>query len=288
MLCRPLALGLIAVMLANAPSIAAPAIWKVSDADSSVWLFGSVHILPPDIDWRTTRLDKIISKADRVYFETDVSPQAQMALLPLTMDVAFNQDGVLLSETIGEKLTARVREAAEAYAIPMPMLLTMRPWMAATTLSIGPLTETGYDPALGVETILSAEISSERLGFLETPEQQIGFLSSGSDAEQIAMLEATLDTLDIMEQDIDTMVEAWMNGEPEVLGEIFMAQMGDYDEGMVERIIDTRNHNWVSQIETMLAENESAVLVVGAAHLVDEVSVVRLLENLGYASERVQ
>jgi uncharacterized protein len=288
MLRRPLALGLLSILLGSAPASAAPAIWKVSDADSSVWLFGSVHILPPDIEWRTTRLDKIISKADRVYFETDVSPAGQMSAVPLTVEVAFNQNGVLLSDTIGEKLTARVREAAEAYAIPMPMLLTMRPWMAATALSIGPLTETGYDPALGVETILSAEIPMDRQGFLETPEEQIGFLSSGSDEEQIAMLEATLDTLDIMERDIDTMVEAWMNGEPEVLGEIFMAQMGDYDEGMVERIIDTRNHNWVSQIETMLAENESAVLVVGAAHLVDEVSVVRLLEDLGYTSERVQ
>lgn len=288
MLIRPLAASLALLMLSGASATAAPAIWKVSDEDSSIWLFGSVHLLPPDIEWRTPRLDKILSKADRVYFETDVGIEAQMRIMPMTIELAYNQDGTLLNETIGSKLTSRVRAAAVQYDIPMPLLLTMRPWMAATTLSIGPLQESGYDPALGVETVLSADIEPERTGFLETPEQQIGMLASGSDAEQIAMLEATLDTLDLMQSDIDTMVGAWMSGEPEALGEIFMSQMGDYDEGMVTRLIDDRNLDWVGQIETMLAENEKAVLVVGAAHLVEDVSVVRLLQDRGYKSERVQ
>jgi uncharacterized protein len=288
MLIRPLAPALLALALGTVATPAAPALWEVRDEDSSVWLFGSVHILPPGLEWRSTRLNKILSKADRVYFETDISTEAQMRIMPMTFELAYNRDGTLLSDTIGRKLTERVRAAAEDYLIPMPMLLTMRPWMAATTLSIGPLTNSGYDAALGVENVLSQVVEAERIGFLETPEEQIGFLASGSDAEQIAMLEATLDTLDVMEQDISSMVDAWMSGEPEALGEIFMSQMGDYDDGMVERLIDTRNANWAEQIDAMLEDNVEALLVVGAAHLVDDVSVVRLLENLGYTSERIQ
>lgn len=288
MVSRPLVLSLTALLLSSAAVSAAPALWKVSDADSSIWLFGSVHMLPPDLEWRSGVLDKILSKAERVYFETDVSVEAQMRTMPLTFELAYNRDGTLLSDVIGRKLTNRVRAAAEAYFLPMPMLLTMRPWMAATTLSFGPLTSSGYDPQLGVETVLSAEVGPERIGFLETPEQQLGFLASGSDAEQIAMLEATLDSLDVMAADIDSMVDAWMAGEPEALGEVFMSQMGDFDDGMVTRLIDDRNRDWANQIDDMLERNERAILVVGAAHLVEDVSVVRLLEELGHTSERVQ
>lgn len=285
---RHLAVLAATTLMTVSGAAAAPAMWKVSDADSSIWLFGSVHLLPPEVEWRSPHLDKVISKADRVYFETDVSPAAQARIMPLSFELGFMRDGRLLSDVIGTDLTDRLREAANAYGMPMPMLLTMQPWMAATTISVGVLADTGYDPLLGVEQVLSASIAPERVGFLETPEEQLGFLASGDTEEQIAMLVATLDTLDAMVVDIDTMVQAWLDGDPEALGEIFLDQMGGYDSGMVERIIDQRNHNWVEQIEAMLDRNESALLVVGAAHLVDDVSVVRLLEARGYTAERVQ
>ncbi|ODT79107.1 MAG: hypothetical protein ABS76_21135 [Pelagibacterium sp. SCN 64-44] len=288
MLTRRLIALLAALALGASPALADPALWKVSDADSSVWLFGSVHLLPPGLDWRTGAFDKIVSKVDTVYFETDMSIEAQIALAPLSYELGFIRDGRLLSERIGPELTDRLRTAAERYNIPMPLLLTMQPWMAATTLSVSVLTEKGYDPTLGVETLLSGEVDKARQGFLETPEEQLGFLGDGDEAEQIVMLQATLDTLEVMQEDIDVMVDAWMAGDPERLGEVFMAQMGDYDDGMVERLIDTRNHNWVEQIAAMLERNERALLVVGAAHLVGDVSVVRLLEERGFSSERVQ
>ena len=136
--------------------------------------------------------------------------------------------------------------------------------------------------------MLATELSGDRLGYLETPEQQLNYLAGGSMDEQIAMLEATLDTLEVMQSDIDEMVRAWAGGQPEQLGEIFTAQMGSYDQGMVERLIDLRNSNWVEQIDAMLRRNESALLVVGAAHLAGDASVVRLLEARGFAGERLQ
>lgn len=275
-------------LLATTSVLAAPALWKVSDEDSSVWLFGSVHMLRADTEWRSSTLEKVISKVERVYFETDIGTEAQMEIVPLTFDAAFYRDGTLLSEVVGAKMTARVREAAESYGFPMATLLTMKPWMAATTLSMGPMMDSGYDAALGVEAVLAAELPHERQGFLETLEEQLGFLSGGSLEQQINMLRATLDTLDIMQTDIDVMVAAWADGEPETVGAIFAQQMGSYDDGMLEVLIDQRNHNWTGQIQDMLASNQSVLLVVGAAHLAGEVSVVRLLEERGFTSERVQ
>lgn len=284
---RPLAV-LICSLLMSSAGVAAPAIWKVSDADSAIWLFGSVHLLRPDANWRTAKLDKLISKVDRVYFEADISPAGQAEILPLTAEMGFNRDGKLLSDLIGEDLTERVREAAARYDLPMAALLAMKPWLAATTLSTGPLAQSGFDAALGVETILGQTIAPERTGFLETGAEQLGFLAGGTIDEQIAMLEATLDTLDSARADLDTMVDAWLDGEPEALGVAFDTQMAGFGDALVDRIIDIRNADWVDKIEVMLKTNETTLLVVGAAHLAGDASVLTLLENRGFRSERIQ
>jgi uncharacterized protein len=285
---RSLIVALSGLMSMTTVAAAAPAIWQVSDADSSIWLFGSVHMLPADVDWRTGKLDKVISKAERVYFEADVSAAAQAEMMPLSIELGFNRDGVLLSDQIGEALTDRVREAALDYGIPMPALLTMKPWMAATTLSSGPMMQSGYEARFGVEMVLAAELSDEQKGFLETGGEQLGFLAGGTLEEQITMLEATLDTLHLAQSDIEAMVAAWLDGNPEALGQAFDQQMEGFGDVMVERIIDLRNHNWTDKIEAMLASNEAALLVVGAAHLAGETSVAKLLEERGYLSKRIQ
>jgi len=280
--------ALLAALVAATPAHAAPAIWKVTDADSVVWLFGSVHMLQPDTEWRTPTLNKILSKADRVYFEADVSPEAQVNVIAATVEAGFYSGGVLLSDEIDAKLVDRLRDAAREYGIPMPALLTMKPWMAAMTLSSGPLAGSGYEANYGVETVLAAELPKERTGFLETGEQQIEFLAGGSLAEQVTMLEATLDTLNVAERDLYTMVAAWLDGDPESLGDLFDTQMGGFDDRVMDRVIDLRNHNWTEQIAQMLEANEAALLVVGAAHLAGQASVVKLLEQRGFSSERVQ
>lgn len=281
-------LSLTAMLLTAGSAQAAPAMWKISDEDSAIWLFGSVHLLPSWTEWRSQHLDKVMSKVDRVYFETDISAEAQMGIAELSYELGFSRDGRLLSERIGPELTDALREQADAHGIPMPLLLTMEPWMAASTITVGIVSTYGYDPNLGVEMVLNQDLPGERKGFLETPEQQLRFLAGGDEEEQIAMLRATLDSMDDAAADLDTMIDAWISGEPELLGEVFDAQMSGFGAGTVERLIDVRNHDWVEQIEAMLARNETALLVVGAAHLAGNVSVVKLLEERGFTSERVQ
>ncbi|HWV19692.1 MAG TPA: TraB/GumN family protein [Devosia sp.] len=284
---RSLAVLTFALAFAGAPQ-AAPAIWKVSDADSSIWLFGSIHLLPPGTEWRTDLFESLIDEADRVYFETDLGPEAQPRIIALSMERGFARDGRLLNHRIGDKLMGKVRSAAERFAVPVPTLLAMQPWMAASTISISALVQAGYDPSAGVDSELQMGIPAERQGFLETAEQQIDIIAGGSEEDQIIMLQATLSEVERIVTMIDEMKQAWLAGTPETLAELFLAEMGAYGEGFMERLIVERNKNWAEQIEVMLAENEAAFLVVGAGHLVGEHSVVKLLEQQGFSSERVQ
>jgi uncharacterized protein len=204
------------------------------------------------------------------------------------MERGFARDGVLLNRRIDSKLMTKVRRAAEAYAVPVPTLLAMQPWMAASTISVAALSYAGYNPSEGVETILVAEIPEERQGFLETAEEQIEAVAGGSDEDQVQMLIATLSEIDTLGEMVDSMVAAWMDGTPEVVADIFLADMGAYGDAFMDQLITQRNSNWVEQIEAMLESNEEAFLIVGAGHLVGPDSVVTLLEQKGFSSERVQ
>ena len=285
--CRSLAV-LATILTLVGSATAAPAIWKVSDGDSSVWLFGSIHMLPDGMEWRTEIFDNLLDEADRIYFETDLGMAAQTRILALTMERGFARDGVLLNHRIDAKLMSKVRAAAETYAVPVPTLLAMQPWMAASTISVAALTAAGYDPTKGVETTLVGEIPVERQGFLETAEQQLEAIAGGSEADQIQMLVATLAETDGLAEMVDTMVAGWLEGTPDVVADIFLADLGAYGEAFVDRLITQRNKNWVEQIVTMLDTDEEALLVVGAGHLVGPDSVVTLLEQKGFSSERVQ
>ncbi|WP_061906905.1 TraB/GumN family protein [Devosia sp. Leaf420] len=286
-LLRPFAL-LVSLCGLSSPALAAPAIWKVSDADSSVWLFGSIHLLPPDTDWRTEEFDKLVDAADRVYFETDLGPAAQAEIIVLTAQRGFSTDAKLLSEKIDSKLMGKVRSMADAVNVPVASLLAMEPWMAATMLSTAVMTEAGYDPTVGVDSVMSREIPIERQGFLETAVEQMDAISGGTRDEHIQLLTATMtEGLDAVST-IDAMKDAWVDGTPELVGDIFLAQLGSYGDGFTKRLITDRNTNWTGQISDMLARNEHAFLIVGTGHLVGEDSVITMLENAGFSSERVQ
>lgn len=144
---------LTATMILTGSANAAPAIWKVSDENSSVWLFGSIHMLPDGMEWRTEVFDNLLDEADRIYFETDLGMEAQTRILSLTMERGFARDSVLLNQRIDDKLMSKVRSAAETYSVPVHTLLAMQPWMAASTISVAALTAAGYDPTKGKSVV---------------------------------------------------------------------------------------------------------------------------------------
>ena len=46
----------LALILAPAAATALPPVWVIKDKDSTITLFGSVHVLPPGVDWRPSTL----------------------------------------------------------------------------------------------------------------------------------------------------------------------------------------------------------------------------------------
>ena len=280
--------ALLAASLALAnPALAAPALWEVRDADSAIWLFGSFHLLPEDSPWRTELFDDTLAKADSVVFEADIRPAAQIRLGAQALARGINTDGRLLTDLLDDEQEQQLRQTAQDYEMPIGTILAMQPWFAANMLTITAITSHGYS-AEGVEALLQPEILDDRLAFLETGEEQLEFIAGAPQDEQLAMLDATLDELPTLPEIMEKLMAGWLAGTPDEIAELFLAETGGFSAAFLERIIYERNRNWMPRLQAMLAANEQELVVVGAAHLVGDGSVVDLLEQAGLSITRIQ
>lgn len=271
----------------SAPAQAAPALWEIRDADSAVQIFGSLHVMPADLDWRTPLFNETLAEADQVVFETDVRPAAMAEIGAKAFVRGIYVDGTQLTDVVDAELADELRQQAARIGVPFGPMLAMRPWMAANTLSAAAMVGLGLVEQ-GVEFVLEPEISAERLAFLETGDEQIEVLAGAPDDEQIALLQATVDEFDQLPKMLSKMVSHWLGGTPDKLGPLFLMEMGGLEGKYIDRLLLARNRNWIAPIEQMLADNRNNLIIVGAGHLVGEGNVIALLEAEGYEVERIQ
>ena len=279
--------SLLAAALVSSPVLAAPELWEVRDDDSAVWLFGSFHILPEGTAWRTELFDIVLRDADSVVFEADVRPAAQMNLTAEALARGIYTDGTLLTKMLDEGTTEQLHDVTDELGIGFGIIAAMRPWFAANTLSVAGIMAAGYSGE-GVEFVLQPELDDERIGFLETGMEQLDLLANAPPEEQLAFLQSTLEEMPKLPKMLSKLLRHWTEGTPEELAALFLGEGGGFEDEFLERLIYARNRNWIPQLEARLATNDQSLIVVGAAHLVGEGSVLDLLEKAGYEVVQIQ
>ncbi|MEL6103672.1 MAG: TraB/GumN family protein [Pseudomonadota bacterium] len=269
--------------------LGAPALWTLADEDTTVHLFGTVHILKPETEWRTEAFDAVLQSADAIYFEADVSsPEAQQAMTRLVPQLGVYTDGTKLTDVLNEADEQDVKEAADLIGVPMAAVEPMKPWLATVQLSMLALQKQGYEPDSGVEMVLSAlaaETDTE-LRYLETGEQQLRFFADAPVEDQVAFLVASAQQIEDDPDLLDTLVAEWAEGDVAAIGSIMAdpATMGS--EQVYETLIVERNRNWTRQIKDLMdAEPGVFLMAVGAGHLAGTDSVVEMLRAEGIAVE---
>ncbi len=277
---------LAATTLAALPAAADPALWVIRDKDSTLYLFGTVHVLKPDTVWRTPALDAALAAADELWIEVETDDSAAMG--PLVE--RYGRDP---ARPLSSKLTAPQKARLDAAAAGMGAsgvaFEPLRPWLAGLTLSMGPLVKAGYDPASGVEARLKAAArdGGKPIRTLESLEQQIRFFADLPPPVEMAFLLSALDEMDTGPAMLDALVAAWSAGDVEALDTLMVEEMAaDYPE-LYEALLVRRNRDWAGQIQTLLAGEGVSVIAVGAAHLVGDDSVQAQLEKRGVRVERM-
>lgn len=275
----------------------APSMWKLSDDDTNIYLFGTVHLLPEGLDWRTDKFDAVISEMDTLYVEADIeSPEALQKLQTAVMQAAVYTDGSTLSESLGDNLS-KVGEAFKQFGVPEasiePMMAQMngvKPWAIGLELVNGQLASFGYNMESGVEKILLSEASAagKPVKFMEEGAVQIAAISGGTNAEQTEALVFQLDTMDTAKKQLDLLVAEWIDGDENGIGVMMANPEASLSQGAYDRLLVNRNSNWIPVIEGILDDPGTKLVAVGAGHLAGPDSVVTMLESKGYKVEVVQ
>src|SRR5689334_14864258 len=74
----------------KAPQAAHPALWEVSDPDTTIYLFGTIHLLPDNFQWRTGKFDQAVQNSRQLIVETIVDDKHPEAIMSAMASLAFN------------------------------------------------------------------------------------------------------------------------------------------------------------------------------------------------------
>lgn len=278
--------------MAFTPALAeGPAMWRVSDADSEIYLFGTFHLLPPTLSWTTPALDAAMEKTPITLTEADTdSPDAKQKVAALVQELGLNPPGVTLSSQLGPERAKQFAAVSERYGMPIAALEPLRPWLALLSLSVGAMQSQGFSTEAGAEETITkkAAAQNDRIAHLETAEFQVRALASLSTEEWLADFERSLAQLEDFEGFSKRNVEAWRKGDIKAIENEMIAPMRSSSPGAYKTLIVDRNADWASQIEEFLKGADDYFIAAGAGHFIGKDGVVEMLSRKGYKVERVQ
>ncbi|HVJ00787.1 MAG TPA: TraB/GumN family protein [Sphingomonas sp.] len=284
------ALALLAAPLpanAQATQDADPALWVVKDADTTIYLFGTVHVLKPGLSWFDEAVKTAFDKSDELVLEM-VEPDAA-TMQGLIFKTALNPAGPALTEKLPAGKRDAFTKATADVGVPIAAMERFDPWFAAVTLTVAGLPKLGYDPQSGAERILSAAAKSTGKAVigLETAEQQLGYFDALPEPLQVKFLVSTIDDFPKMGETLDKMVTSWSTGDPDALA-------AEMNEGMRETpeigkiLLADRNVRWADWIARRLDKPGTVFVAVGAGHLAGPDSVQAQLAGHKLAATRIQ
>ena len=278
--------GIAAEARAPAPK---PALWKVSDQDTTVYLFGTIHLLPQGFAWRSPALEDAARQSQGLVVETIIDAANPAELAGTMMKLGLRDGLPPIEERVGSAKRAALAGAIVKSGLSPSALSRMETWAVAFTLLGTQFQSMKLRQEDGVETVLKANFraAGKPIGQLETNEEQLGFFDALPERAQRSLLESALERPDPARKQLDVMLGAWARGDVEEIARTFNADLGA-DPAMREQLLKRRNANWTRWIEGRMGQPGSIMVAVGAGHLAGSDSVQTMLRRRGYRVTRVQ
>ena len=275
----------------GAPALAQPAMWAVKDADSTIYMLGTVHLLRPETEWRSDKLDAAMAEARELWLELPTTDAAAMAgeMMPLVAQYGLSPGKPLSKSLTGAELKT-LDEAARLAGLTGAQLNIFRPWFAALTISNAAITRAGYDPMSGVDSKIEKAFAARGIKpkGLETAELQIKVFAGMTSEQELRYLRETIEEYEAAPVELDKMVDQWSKADLAGMEEMFVTEMKVEEPELYAALLTNRNASWVTQIEGILAGKGVSFMAVGAGHLIGPDSVIAMLAARGVRAERVQ
>jgi len=266
-----------------------PAMWQVADKDTTVYLFGTIHLLPQDYQWRTPAFDQAVAGSQGLIVETIVDQANPQALAGELARLGFRDGLPPLANRVPPEKRGALEAAIAKTGVPRPAFDRMETWAAAFMLLGTQFKDLGLTGDAGVEQVLKTTFTQagKPVGQLETNAEQLGLFDTLPETAQRALLEGAIDNPADMRTQFQGMLTAWERGDVDLIARTFNQDLSGSPE-LREALLRRRNANWKGWIERRMASPGSVFVAVGAGHLAGPDSVVDMLQKDGYRVRRVQ
>lgn len=275
---------------AQAASDPHPALWLLADEDTKIYLFGTIHVLPPGFRWRSAAFDKAAAEASELVVETYVAPDSAEAA---SLDGFISPNPV---PPLAERVPARQRKAlkrlVKASGLPIEVLDTMHSWAAAMMLGVAQ-TMAGYGvqdgaEAPGVEDFVEEAFrkAGKPILSVERPDAVVLGMNSLPEALQRELLVEAIGSgppgVDAAEEGVGE--QDWAAGNADAMD---LAADGTFPPAMFDVLVRRRNAAWTEWLAQRLKKPGTLLFAVGAGHLAGKESVQQMLAERGLKVQRI-
>jgi len=266
-----------------------PALWQVADHDTTIYLFGTIHLLPSQYQWRTGKFDDAVKRSNGLVVETIIDPANPAPLAQAMAQLGLGANLPPLASRIPADRRPALDAAIRTSGYPAAVFDRMETWAAAVTLLGTQFKSFGLQGEDGVETTLrnSFKGSGKPIGQLETNAEQLGFFDRLPEPAQRDLLLSALDDPAGARTQFDAMLASWSRGDVGAIGSSFNEEMAS-SPPLKDALLTQRNRNWAGWIERRMAQPGTVMVAVGAGHLAGSGSVLDLLQQRGLKVTRVQ
>ena len=273
---------------ASVPSESGPAIWRVQTGESTVYLFGSLHILPAGFSWTTPNIMQAMANSNLFVFEVPVGDAA------IAEETGFiRQNGILpprrslrtlLTSSEFDVYSSVMRRAG----LIEGQYVRYRPWLAALVLGLAYLHPDNLTTLKGAddEIMAFARKQARQVTYLETPIQQLQLLTHATDEAQLAGLKNLIGKLPSSHNLEQNLRDAWSQGDAKGLDSQLDAIFRDRPD-VRDFLVSRRNRMWLGVINPLLQRPGTTMITVGAAHIGGKDGLLALICDEGYRVERL-
>jgi uncharacterized protein YbaP (TraB family) len=260
-------------------------LWTLEGKHNTVYLLGSIHVLRPGDGSLPEVAERAYEDAERLVMEIDLDDPGladPAAMLGRMQAAALLPEGQTLRQVLGTDYAAISAHARQS-GIDLALLDRFAPWFVATLLMQAELARHGFLPELGIEQQIAGRAMKEGKPIvgLETAEEQFAVLAGLTLPEQKRFLLMTLEESAELDEQVETLLEAWRSGDTAALGRALSEEFESFPE-LYRPLTEDRNRAWLDDLVDLLDDRDDYLVVVGALHLVGRNSVVDLLRQRGY------
>lgn len=287
-------LAVAALVAFSAPAFAQqaidPALFVVRDADSTMYLYGTVHVRPNGADWGDDDVRAALAESQEIWTEVLMTPETDAQTQQLALQYGAAPAGRPLSSWITAEQNERLNALTGRIGIPTGALEQFQPWLASLTLTIVPIMQAGYNPTSGVDRQIDAygDANGKTMRAFETAEQQLGFFASFSDDLQRQFLLESIDQGEEGVALINAMTASWERGDLAALEAAVITDTRTQYPELFNVIFVQRNNAWMEVLVQEMNGSGVDFVAVGAGHLLGAEGLVEQFRARGFTVERVQ